>query len=147
MPRPNRDKYAGPRGFFQAVGPIALLIGVVLVGVAVADFFSAFNSMGGSTPSKFFLAFIGLPLMAVGGWMIQAGYLHAIADYASTETADGVTTTVSAARRGWEEGAEPDDDETDAEPGQRLFCSSCGVKNDLDAKFCDSCGARLSQPV
>ena len=24
------------------------------------------------------------------------------------------------------------------------FCSTCGVRNDADAKFCDSCGATLS---
>jgi len=114
----------------------------VLLAIAVIDFFSSFNSMGGP-PKLFFLGFIGIPMLAVGSFMVKAGYLREITEYTAEESSPAISTVARAAREGWTDGAP----ENAADSGPRLFCSSCGVKNDLDAKFCDSCGAKLSRPA
>jgi hypothetical protein len=44
-------------------------------------------------PRLFWLGFIGLPLMAFGGWMCQFGYMGAITRYIAGETAPVATDT------------------------------------------------------
>lgn len=134
MTRTGKQKYAGARSFFRLAGPLCVLVGGALVLLGVVDFFSAFNGGNASTPSRFYLAFIGSPLLAVGVMMVKAGFLREIVDYTATESSDGITTAMTAAREGWDSGS------------PNVFCSQCGVSNDAEASFCDSCGTKIARP-
>ncbi|MGZ8562867.1 MAG: zinc ribbon domain-containing protein, partial [Candidatus Limnocylindria bacterium] len=82
------------RNGLRIAGPALFGIGLILTVIAFADFFSAFNSVGASMPSNFFLAFIGLPLMAAGGWMIRVGYLGPATRYVAGEVAPTIKETL-----------------------------------------------------
>ena len=73
IPDPGLDDQQGWRQLFRIGGWIILALGVVLTAIAFIDFFSAFG--GFRAPQNFWMAFIGLPLIAVGSWMLKAGYL------------------------------------------------------------------------
>jgi hypothetical protein len=78
-------------------------------------------------PSKFWMAFVGLPLIAVGGWFLQAGFVGAASRFVASETAPAVRTTAEA----WQGEA------------SGAFCSRCGKRASVSARFCDGCGAQL----
>jgi hypothetical protein len=126
---PNRAK----RTAFRVLGGITVLVGLVLVVVAMADFFGAmFDDSFDAKPTKFWLAFVGLPLLAVGGWLLQAGYLGAVSRYAATESAPGLRTAAEAM------GLRPDQGRATS------FCSRCGRGTDAGASFCAGCGAPVA---
>lgn len=75
------------------------------------------------------LAFAGLPLLAVGAWLLQAGFGGAAARYAAGELAPVVKDAGGYV--------------TDAEK-TGPFCSKCGVRDDAAARFCDACGTALA---
>jgi len=92
----------------------------------MADFFSAFGSF--SPPTNFWMAFIGLPLLAVGVGMMRIGYLGPATRYVAGEVAPTIKDTLAYVGVG--EG--------------RLTCPRCGGTSAADASFCDDCGAHLS---
>ena len=137
VPDPGLHNQDDWRGFFRIGGWIALALGVLLTAIAVIGFFSAFGSMGEPVPfgppPNFWLAFVGLPLIAVGSWLLKAGYVGAATRYVSGE----VTPPLRDALGNLGIGA-----------GQ-LICQACGGRNASDARFCDDCGApmRLTCPA
>ena len=85
-------------------------------------------------PTKFWMLFVGLPLLAVGGWLAMAGWGGAMARYTAGEgmpvardSLDYLTRTHPA-----------------AEPTGGPYCRQCGTRNDAEARFCDSCGTSLA---
>ena len=101
------------RTFLRVLGPIVLLVGLFLTIAGVGSFFSSFGSF--ERPDNFHLAFIGMPLIAVGGVLCKFGYMGAVARYAAGElapvgkdtfnylasgTKEGVRDMVSAVREG-----------------------------------------------
>ncbi len=123
---PQLRDQATLRNGLRLGGPIVFGIGLILTIAGFADFFRAFGSFG--MPSNFFLAFIGLPMMAVGGWMIQIGYLGTATRYVAGEVAPTIKETLGYV--GLAAGS--------------VACAKCGGENKPDAKFCDHCGAALS---
>jgi hypothetical protein len=67
--------------------------------------------------------------MAVGGWLLQAGFGGAAARFAAGELAPVAKDSL--------------DYVTDSEK-TGPFCSKCGVRNDTGARFCDACGTALA---
>lgn len=126
-PDPGLPNQGGVRDLLRIGGAIALGLGIVLTAIALIDFLSAFGSFG--TPTNFGLAFIGLPLIAVGGWALQAGYIGPATRYVAGEVTPPLRDTLGALGL------------TDA----ATVCPACGVQNARGARFCDSCGAALAR--
>ena len=61
------------------------------------------DEMGGP-PSRFFLAFAGLPLMAVGSWLLMAGFGGAAARFGAGELAPVAKDTIDYVRERDEDG-------------------------------------------
>src|SRR3970040_2565458 len=78
-------------------------------------------------PPNFWRAFIGLPLMGVGGTMMRVGYLGPATRYVAGEVAPTIKDALSYVGVG----------------GTRQTCAACGGTSAPDATFCDDCGAPL----
>lgn len=100
----------------RVIGVLMLGTGVVLTAIAFISFFSAFSGHSFGPPKGFFLAFIGLPLMGIGGAICKFAFMGSVARYAAGElapvgrdtfnymargTRPGVRNLTSAAREGW----------------------------------------------
>ena len=106
-----------------------LFAGLLMALLGLADFFGAMASADiDAEPTKFWMVFVGLPLMVVGGWLLQAGYARALTSLYAEETAPAVRTTAEALGI-----------RSDAGP----YCRQCGKRADTGARFCDGCGATL----
>jgi hypothetical protein len=86
----NEDRLLAPRhrtirSVLRIGGPIVGAIGVVCVMIGVGSFFSSFGTF--EPPRYFWCAFIGLPLLFVGGTMSMYGYLGALHRYVAGESA------------------------------------------------------------
>lgn len=126
---PNRGK----RTTFRVLGAIVLLAGVLLLLVALMDFFASMSSDSfDAEPTRFWMAFIGVPLLAVGAWLLQFGYLGAVSSFAASESRPALRQTGEAL------GLRDDADRSGP------FCRQCGRRNDADARFCDGCGSSLA---
>ena len=126
-PDPGLSNQAGLRSFLRIGGPILLGVGLLLTAIALADFF---GSMGSFTPPRnFWMGFVGLPLIAVGSWMTQAGFLGAASRYVAGEVSPVIRDAIGAMRA------------DEAIAGR--ICSDCGGESAADATFCDDCGKQL----
>jgi len=106
------------------------VVGVLLMGVALADLYGAFDrtmtvvavdGLPGEVevddgPTLFWLGLVGLPVACLGAALAALGY---------------------------EALAREDDD---ARPARATgpFCRACGARNEPDARFCDACGTALA---
>ncbi|HEX7195430.1 MAG TPA: zinc ribbon domain-containing protein [Candidatus Limnocylindria bacterium] len=126
-PDPSLHDQAAWRTGLRIAGPILLLIGIVLTAVAMIDFFSAFSSFG--MPQRFWLAFIGLPLVALGTAITKFAYLGPASRYVAGELTPTLRDTLGALGIG----------------SGTVTCVSCGGANAADARFCDDCGAPMQR--
>src|ERR1051325_3987273 len=74
----------------RVAGPIIFLLGLLCVLVATVELFTA----GMEPPRHFWLAFIGIPLMFVGGVLSMYGFMGAVARFAAGEAAPVATDAV-----------------------------------------------------
>jgi len=149
MPRlqPNDPRHLAARDFFRVAGPMILLIGLVFVVTSIA---SLFTHEGFGPPRYFWMGFVGMPLIFVGGVLSSFGYMGAIAryqaneglpvatdafNYAAHQTKDGVRTLAGAVTEGLREGS--------TDPTAGITCPHCQTTNESDARFCKSCGDKL----
>lgn len=77
------DSHDSIKYVMRLLGGIALVIGLIFAAVGFISFFSAFGSHG--SPQYFWCAFVGLPLVSLGCWLLKAGFLGRVAKYASDE--------------------------------------------------------------
>jgi len=158
----DTDKHRSNRSVLRVIGPMIMAIGGVLMLIGLLGFFSAF----GSKPSfdgppdgikLFFLCFLGLPMLAVGGAITKFAYLGAVARYVASEAApvakdtanymiDGtrdaigdLTKTVVAGVAGGLKGDRPAED--------LVPCTGCGHACDSGARFCNQCGTAIPGDV
>ena len=145
----------GQRTGLRSIGVIVFGIGAIFTVVGLGSFFSSMGSFG--SPDKFWCAFVGLPLMAIGGRMLMLGYMGTVARYAAGELAPVATDTLnyvadqtrgsihnmsSAVATGIRDAAASQEDAG----GMQVACASCSHPNDVDARFCDQCGAGMPGP-
>lgn len=128
-PDPSLRQQATVRTLLRVGGAILLVIGGLLTLGGLVSFFGAFGDPAGGPPSNFWMAFIGLPLVAVGLAMVRAGYLAPASRYVAGEVTPTIRDTMGALGLG----------------EKRLVCASCGTQNDADAQYCDGCGRPLSR--
>lgn len=146
--------HAGVRDLLRVIGPLLMFVGGVCILVAGIDFFSVMASglHGGMSggPKLFWLFFVGMPLLAIGGMMSQFAFMGAVARYVAEETAPVAVDTanyvgkasapgITAIARAISEGLEG----TEASRA----CPACGTGNDAEARFCDACGHALGNRV
>ena len=116
LQQPEQD---GIRKFLRIAGPVIFLVGLVCAIIAAASLFASAGSFDG--PHYFWLGFVGLPLMFVGGVLSQFGFMGAVArfmagevapvaadsaNYVAEETKGAVETVAKAAAKGVVEGIE-----------------------------------------
>jgi Double zinc ribbon len=124
-PDPGLRNQESIRSLLRVAGLVAIGVGVVLTAIALGDFFSAMSSF--RQPTNFWLGFIGLPLIAIGSWMLKAGYIGPASRYVAGEVTPTLRDTLGALGVG----------------SAGVVCAACGGANAQDARFCDDCGAAL----
>ncbi len=143
-------KHAEIRQVLRIVGPLVAVVGLLLIAIGFGSFFM---SLGKFEPPRFFwCAFLGMPLLFLGIAMSQFGFLGAVARYQAGElapvgkdtinylaegTKDGVQTIAAAVGAGLAQNA--------TGPDKMVPCPECGHAGDVQAKFCDACGASLAK--
>ena len=134
VPNPGLRHQSGLRTAVRVAGPLVLAVALVLMTLGLIDFFGTMDSM--EMPTRFWMFFVSIPLLAVGAWLCQAGYGGAAARYASGELSPVAKDTA----------AYLTDGEGLLGVGRTAgpFCRSCGVRNDGDARYCDGCGQSLA---
>ena len=128
-PDPSLQQQASVRTFLRVGGPVLLGIGLLLTVIAFANFFSSVSNPELGMPRNFWMAFIGLPLLAIGAAITKAAYLGPASRYVAGEVTPTIRDTLGALGFG----------------EARTVCASCGAENDAGARFCDSCGRPLSR--
>ncbi|MCX5775277.1 MAG: zinc ribbon domain-containing protein [Firmicutes bacterium] len=146
MDKYNLNEKSKIRSVFKIAGPITLGVGVILLIIAMVDFFGVFNGNGGF-PTLFFLGFIGIPLIGIGAAMTQFAYMGKIARYTAGQmapvakdvtnymldgTKDSISGIVSSVAN-----------EIKAPSATPSKCPSCGETTNPGAVFCDHCGRPL----
>ncbi|MHC4410920.1 MAG: zinc ribbon domain-containing protein [Planctomycetota bacterium] len=165
-------EHAGIRNFCRLLGPLMIVAGIVMFGLAIHSFVGNFNKdpfpfeemlrnvneeglvelpETPEKPNRFWMAFVGVPLMGLGTVLTRIGFLGVAARYVAGETApvaadafdyvaresrDGIRTVTSAVAEGLR-----------GEQGTRVVCPKCDRANDDDAKFCSECGESLPTDV
>lgn len=133
------------RTVFRVVGVVLLLLALTFLALGLQSFFAAFGSDDPGFPSRFWMAFVGVLMLAPAGWCLQAGFIGPASRYVAGETAPVLKGSAAYLTDG--QGilgvGRTVDDGDQAATGP--FCSACGVRNDADARFCDSCGAPLGR--
>ena len=128
-PDPSLREQNTIRTLLRIGGPILLGIGLVLAIAGFVSFFSAFGNPSGGMPTNFWMAFIGLPMLAAGASLTRAGFLGPASRYVAGEVTPTIRDTMGALGIG----------------AERIVCPSCGTENDATAKFCDGCGRPLNR--
>jgi len=171
VPNPGLARQERYRTGFRIAGIIALLgvAACVYLGIqGIRELDASFDSGGGSacledgsfprmencdkesrsdnTLASPFWFFGAVPLFAVAGFSLQAGFMGAAARYGAGETMPVVRDSAAYLTHG--EGILGVGRTVGDPPGARSgvtgpFCTKCGVRNDEGARFCDACGTAL----
>ena len=146
-PNPGLTRQRGARLAFRVIGLLLLVVALVLLGLGLQSFFSGFSDEGTGFPSRFWMAFVGVLLLAPAGWCLQAGFVGTASRYVAGETTPVVKDSAAYLTDGQGflgVGRTIDDAEPARVTATGPFCSKCGTRNDADASYCDRCGAALA---
>jgi hypothetical protein len=131
---------------FRVVGVVLLVVALVMLGLGLQSFFSSFGSDDGDFPSRFWMAFVGILLLAPATWCLRAGFLGVGLRYVAGETTPVLKDSAGYLTDG--EGILGVGRTVDDRPAETAqtgpFCSRCGTRNDAEAGFCDHCGHALA---
>ena len=143
---PALAQQRGARTTFRVLGVVLVLVGLALVGTALADFFASFSSLGEGMPTKFWMAFVGWPVLAVGIWAVMAGFMGTASRYVAGETLPVVKDGLGYLTQG--HGLGGIGRVADATPTDRAtaarYCTECGAALSGTARFCSGCGHAVS---
>ena len=135
---PGYSRQSSMRFVFRVAAVVVLVLALYFVVVGFADLLTSDDE-----PQKFWMLFVGIPLLAVGGWLAMAGFGGAAARYAVGEGAPVARDSLDYLSRG--QGlANVGRTHPDADPTGGPYCRACGTRNDATASFCDSCGKSLA---
>jgi hypothetical protein len=137
----------------RTLGLLLTVPGAVLTLVGFGSLLSSFGSFGGP-PQYFWCAFVGLPMLGIGGNLLRLGYLGTITryvageaapvaadtvDYLARNTRDAVRTVAAAVGEGLR---------VDGKNGaETVPCPACSQPGSADARFCSQCGAAMQCTV
>jgi hypothetical protein len=137
--------HEGKRVFLRAAGMLLAAAGAVLTGIGFVSFFQAFG--GSEPPTRFWCAFLGLPLLGIGLSMMKLGYLGTISRYVAEETAPVAVDTLNYVARETKDALR----ESVAHIASGLSpaaaasrnCPHCNRPTPGNANFCGDCGGAL----
>ncbi|NLY54876.1 MAG: zinc ribbon domain-containing protein [Firmicutes bacterium] len=141
------------RNTLRSLGPIILGVGVLFTVIGFVSFLKAFS--GGGPPTRFWCAFVGLPLIALGSSLARFGYMGDVSRYVAGEVApvakdtinylaDGSAEAIKKVSQAVSEGiAESRVAATPAGSTTLVRCHKCNHTNRVDAKYCNECGTAL----
>ncbi len=72
---PGLESQSSTRTTFRIAGIVLVGVGLVMVVLGFTDLVATMNTDSFEGPEHFWMAFVGLPLLAVGGWCLQAGFV------------------------------------------------------------------------
>ena len=140
------------RALLQVVGPGVVLVGVIFSIIGIGSFFSSFGSF--QPPRYFWCAFVGFPLLGLGGAICKFAFMGAVTRYIADEVApvgkdvvnymaDGTQGAVRTIAAAVGEGLRGD---SPAEDARVVVCRACHADNEASANFCKACGRPLEKP-
>lgn len=151
MPHQIDPLHTQTRNFLRIVGAAAIIVGVIFAVIGIGSFFSSFGSF--EPPRYFWCAFVGLPLIALGGAICKFAFMGAVSRYMANEVAPVGKDVVNYMAEGTK-GAVRD---VAAAVGEGLLasapskdvrdvrCHKCNADNEDHANFCKGCGAPLAK--
>jgi RNA polymerase subunit RPABC4/transcription elongation factor Spt4 len=146
--------HKGPLALFRVLGPVILGLGILLIVIAMVDFFSCFGSM--REPRFIWMPFLGIPMLFVGGVLSQFGYAGKVARFMAQEmapvgkdtfnyladgTQEGIKTVAAAVGKGLAEGGVA----LGTKGATKVRCQKCNTLAEDGAKFCPQCGGAMIQ--
>ncbi len=146
--------HSGPLKLFRTLGPMILGLGVLLIVIAMVEFFSLFGSM--RDPRFIWMPFLGIPMLFVGGVMTQFGYAGKVARYMAQEmapvskdtfnyladgTQEGVKTVAAAVGQGLATGGVA----LGGKPATKVRCHKCNALAEEGSRFCPQCASPLTK--
>ena len=126
---PGYSRQSSMRFMFRVAAVVVLGLALYFVVVGFSDLVTSDEET-----QRFWMLFVGIPLLAVGGWLAMAGFGGAAARYAVGEAAPVARDSLDFLTRS----------HPAAEPTGGPYCRACGTRNDATASFCDSCGKSLA---
>ena len=115
--------------FLKILGGTIAAIGLTLAIVGFSNLFSTSHDDG--FPKLFWLAFVGLPLLAFGLMLLLFGFRREISRYALNATLPIVNETLQELSP------------TIQSFSEKTISCDCGTKNSANSKFCANCGKAL----
>ncbi len=135
------------RNILRLLGPIVLILGIVFLGVAIRDFFVGFNNsttFGEPQNERFHYAFIGMPLIFVGGAMTSFGYMGSVLRYQASQVAPVGKDVVNYMLDNTKDSASGFAKAIRSDKAV-LHCVNCSSEVSQSDKFCNECGASLAK--
>jgi len=150
------NRHARTVKILRIVGWILLPVGLILVGIGMFSFFTAFGSGNTGIPPAFYLVFAGFPFLAGGGACLSLGYHRKMADFMASQTApvakdftnymvDGTSDSVARVAGKIANEIKGGKNSQVVEGVTANTCAKCGFVNNADAKFCAKCGAPITK--
>lgn len=152
-PTPMDPEHDQIRDLLRVVGPGVVLVGLIFSAIGIGSFFSSFGTF--QPPRYFWCAFVGFPLLALGGAICKFAFVGAVTRYIADEVApvgkdvvnymadgtqDAVRTIAAAVGEGLHSGA--------TSPEVHVVrCHKCNADNEASANFCKACGAPLAKSM
>lgn len=120
----------------KVIGIILVSIGGVCAIIGFVDFFIAMANM--SQPTMFFLLFIGIPLLGIGGSILGFAFRSEIMRYNKNESVPIINEASDEMKPTFRNVASA----VKESMNESIVCS-CGTTNDKDSRFCKKCGKEL----
>lgn len=151
MPEQLDPRHNQRRDALRIIGPAIVLVGIIFAVIGFGSFFSSFGSF--EPPRYFWCAFVGLPLIGIGGAICKFAFMGSVTRYMANEVApvgkdvvnymaagtkDAIHDVAAAVGQGLQAGQA-------GKEVRLLRCHKCNVDNEAPASFCKGCGAPLAK--
>ena len=131
------NKHEKTKLTFKIVGLCLLVLGIIFTAVGFISFFSAMSSF--DPPKYFWCAFLGLPLLGLGGMLTMFGFKSEMSRYIKNESIPVINEASEELSPAIKSVASTVKESLDT---KEILCS-CGKENDADSKYCSACGKPL----
>lgn len=145
----NLSSNTSARKVLRVIGPIVLVLGFLLVGISIRDFFISFNSppFTEAGERRYHYAFIGMPFIFVGGVMTSFGFMGSVLRYQASQVAPVGKDVVNYMLDNTKDsaGSFMNSLTSKGKANAVLHCVKCNHTVSFEDKFCNECGASLAK--